>query len=122
MDLDFDISKIEGFEWDQGNIEKNKLKHNVNKEECEEAFLNQPLRIFDDEIHSGAEKRYGLLGKTNKQRRLVVFFTIRDNKIRVISTRDQGKKDRKIYDEIENQYKKKARWTYYEENKKASRI
>lgn len=109
MDLDFDIYKIEGFEWDQGNIEKNELKHNVNKTECEEVFLNQPLRIFDDEIHSGVEKRYGLLGKTNKQRRLVVFFTIRANKIRVISTRDQGKKDRKIYDEIENQYKKKAR-------------
>lgn len=109
MSLGFDISGIEGFEWDQGNIDKNKLKHSVSKEECEEVFFNQPLRIFDDEVHSGVEKRYGALGKTNKQRRLVVFFTIRNNKIRIISTRDQGKKDRKFYEEIEKQYKKKVR-------------
>ena len=107
MALDFDISKIEGFEWDPGNIDKNKLKHSVNKEECEEVFLNQPLSIYDDEIHSGTEKRYGALGKTNKERHLVVFFTIRENKIRVISARVQGKKDRKIYGKIEEYYRKR---------------
>ena len=109
MSLDFDISKIEGLDWNEGNIEKNKIKHNVNKEECEEAFLNQPLRIFDDEVHSKLEKRYGALGKTNKGRRLVIFFTVRGNKIRVISARDQGKKDRKVYLELEEQYEKKVR-------------
>lgn len=110
MDLDFDIVKIEGFIWDKGNIEKNKAKHNVDKDECEEVFLNQPLRVFDDEVHSNLEKRYGALGKTSKDRKLVVFFTIRNDRIRVISARDQGKKDRKIYQQIEQQYEKqKAR-------------
>lgn len=107
MVLDFDLLKIEGFDWNKGNLEKNKLKHNVSKEECEEIFLNQPLRIFDDEVHSKREKRYGALSKTNKGRRLVIFFAIRDNKIRVISARDQGKKDKKLYQEIEEQYKQK---------------
>lgn len=110
MDLDFDIVKIEGFIWDKGNIEKNKAKHNVDKDECEEVFLNQPLRVFDDEVHSNLEKRYGVLGKTSQDRKLVVFFTIRNDRIRVISARDQGEKDRKIYQQIEQQYEKqKAR-------------
>jgi uncharacterized protein len=109
MSLDFKISDIEGFDWDKGNIEKNKLKHGVNKEECEEVFLNQPLRIYDDNIHSKLEKRYGALGKTQKGRHLVVFFTIRDNKMRVISAHNQGKKDRKVYQDVEEQYKKRAR-------------
>ncbi len=107
MDLDFDIVKIEGFIWDKGNIEKNKAKHDVDRDQCEEVFLNQPLRVFDDEVHSKLEKRYGALGKTSKNRQLVVFFTVRNNRIRVISARDQGKKDRKIYQQIQQQYEKK---------------
>lgn len=108
MALDFDIAKIEGFDWDKGNIDKNRIKHNVFKEECEQMFLNQPLRIFDDEVHAKQEKRYGALGKTNKGRCLVIFFTVRSHRIRVISARDQGKKDRKIYQEAERQFKKES--------------
>ena len=104
-----DIAKIKGFAWDKGNINKNKDKHNVSKDECEEAFLNQSAHFFDDEIHSKNEKRYGLLGKTNKGRKLVVFFTIRSQKIRVISARDQGIKDKKIYEEVELTFKIKGR-------------
>lgn len=92
MKTTFDISKIVGFDWDKGNIDKNKIKHLLEKEECQEVLLNQPLRIFDDEVHSGNEKRYGALGRTNK--------------IRIISARDQGKDERKTYQEAERQYKK----------------
>lgn len=101
-----DIGRIVGFDWDRANIDKNKIKHNVEKEECQEALLNQPLRIFDDEVHSKNEKRYGALGRTNKRRHLAIFFTIRNNKIRVISARDQGEDERKTYQEVERQYKK----------------
>ncbi len=104
----FVLSRIEGFDWDKGNIDKNRIKHNVFKEECEQVFYNQPLRIFDDDVHVKNEKRYGALGKTNKGRYLVIFFTIRSNKIRVISARDQGKKDRKVYQEAERQFKKES--------------
>lgn len=103
---DFDPAKLEGFEWDEGNVNKNKEKHNVGYKECEEVFLNEPVRVFDDDIHSKAEERYGALGKTNGGRRLVVFFTVRENRIRVISARDQGKKDREIYEEVEKEFKK----------------
>ncbi len=103
-----DLTKLEGFEWDRGNITKNKEKHNVGKQECEEIFFNKPFFIFDDDVHSGEEKRYGALGITNKQRRLSLFFTIRKNKIRVISARAQGKKDRTIYANEEQKLLKKA--------------
>jgi len=41
------------------------------------------------------------LGKTNKGRLLFLVFTIRDNKIRIISAKDMNKKERRIYHEIE---------------------
>lgn len=100
----FDFSKLEGFEWDQWNVNKNWEKHKVDYKECEEIFINEPVRIFDDNIHSKSEKRYAALGKTNKGRCLVVFFTIRKKKIRIISARDQGQKDRKVYEETEKEF------------------
>lgn len=101
-----DLAKIEGFEWDEGNLLKNKIKHSVESKECEEVFLNEPLRFFDDDVHSGSEKRYGVLGKTNRSRKLTIFFTIRKNRIRVISAYDQGKDDRKIYALVEEEFSK----------------
>ncbi len=101
-----DLTKIDGFEWDEGNSLKNKIKHDVESKECEEVFLNEPLRFFDDDIHSGNEKRYGVLGKTNNGRKLTMFFTIRKYKIRVISAYDQGKNDRKIYALVEVEFEK----------------
>lgn len=98
MALDFDLSKLEGFEWDKGNL-KHIEKHNVNYRECEEAFLNKPLIVNGDETHSQTEERFRVYGKTNKSRLLCVIFMIRDNKIRVISARNQNKKERKEFKE-----------------------
>lgn len=92
----FDPSKIEGFEWDQGNLEHIK-KHNVGYKECEEIFFNTPLRVNKDKTHSQIEERLQALGKTNKERSLFIAFTIRENKVRIVSARDQNKKERKIY-------------------------
>src|SRR5258708_5400767 len=98
----FDLSKLEGFEWDEGNSKKNKEKHNVEKDECEQLFFNQPLIIFEDDRHTTEkEKRYGALGKTNEDRKLAIYFTIRNNRIRIISARDQGKKDKQEYSKEE---------------------
>lgn len=99
-----DLTKIVEFDWDQGNMTKNKIKHGVEAKECEEVFLNPPVRFFDDEVHSDGEKRYGVLGKTSNGRKLTIFFTVRKNKIRVISAFDQGKKDRKIYAQVEKEF------------------
>jgi uncharacterized protein len=85
------------FDWDKGNIDKNWEKHRVFYREAEEVFFNQPLLIFSDKKHSGTEKRYQALGVANNGRTLSIFFTIRNKKIRVISARDQNKKEKQRY-------------------------
>ena len=92
-----DIHSIDGFEWDDGNIDKNWAKHHVSHSECEELFFNLPLLLADDKKHSDGEKRYYASGQTNTNRRLFIAFTIRENKIRVISARDMGQKEGKVY-------------------------
>jgi uncharacterized DUF497 family protein len=41
-----------GFQWDQGNIDKNLIKHKVENWECEQIFFNRPLLVLDDPQHS----------------------------------------------------------------------
>lgn len=96
------LGELVGFQWDRGNSNKNKLKHGVEDRECEEIFSNKTLIIFEDKTHSRQEARWGALGKTNRGRRLAVYFTVRNNKIRVISARDQSQKDRAVYMSIES--------------------
>ena len=85
------------FEWDEGNKDKNWEKHRVHFKEAEEIFLNKSLITFPDIKHSFTEKRFQALGVTNNKRKLSVFFTIRGDKIRVISVRNQNKKERVRY-------------------------
>lgn len=88
------------FEWDKGNIDKNLLKHEVTNKEAEEVFSNKPLFVSEDFKHSKTEKRFQALGKTNKVRLLFVSFTIRKNKVRIISVRDMSKKEVTVYEKI----------------------
>ncbi len=99
MGSTFDLSKVEGFEWDKGNLEHIR-KHKVGYRESEESFLNKPLVINKDETHSQAEERFRVYGKTNKDRSLFLIFTIRNNKIRVITARDQNNKESKEFKKI----------------------
>lgn len=92
------LKEISSFEWDNGNKGKNFLKHRVIDEECEEVFFDQNKKILIDAVHSGIEERYLLIGKTKKQRMLFLVFTIRKNKIRIISARDLNKKEYKLYE------------------------
>ncbi len=93
------ISNCDGFQWDDGNIDKNWQKHKVKNSECEEVFFNQPLMIGHDHKHSTAEKRYFVLGQTDTGRKLFIVFTIRAEKIRVISARNMTKKEKRKYNE-----------------------
>ena len=44
-----------------------------------------------------------MLGHTDPGRRLFIVFTVRNNRIRVISARDMSRKERKIYEELGNE-------------------
>ena len=92
------FDKVQGFQWDSANLEKNWIKHQVSQFECEEVFFNEPILLFEDAKHSDHEPRNYVLGKTNLERRLFLVFTVRNNLIRVISARDMSKKERGIYE------------------------
>jgi uncharacterized protein len=95
------INQTEEFDWDEGNRLKNWRKHKVNYLEIEEVFFNKPLLLNEDIAHSDKEKRFQCLGKTNQDRKLFISFTVRKNKIRVISARDQSQKERRVYEKSE---------------------
>lgn len=89
------------FEWDEGNSEKNYRKHQVTRQEAEEVFINEPFIISEDVTHSNEnEKRFQGLGRTNYERKLFISFTIRNEKIRVISVRDMSKKEGVVYEKL----------------------
>jgi len=96
-----DFARLVGFEWDAGNQRKGEDKHRVSQVEAEEIFFNAPLLIIVDGKHSQVESRFLALGKTNKARGLAVIFTLRQNAtlIRVISARDQHRKERALYEQ-----------------------
>lgn len=95
------LEKCTGFEWDNGNQNKNWSKHRVSSLECEQVFFNEPLLLYQDEKHSYSEPRLYVLGRTDDFRELFIVFTIREHLIRVISARDMSKKERQIYEEAE---------------------
>lgn len=86
------------FQWDEGNIGKNK-KHKVEDKESEEVFFDEKRFIFKDLVHSESEERLRILGKTKKGRLLFVVFTKRGKRIRIISARDINKKEVYLYEE-----------------------
>jgi uncharacterized protein len=85
------------FDWDSGNVEKN-LKHDVIPMEAEQVFLDDDKIIYRDVFHSHLEERYIILGKTNEGRLLYTVFTMREEKVRIISSRDINKKEVQLYE------------------------
>lgn len=96
MDL---FKKPISFEWDSGNREKNWAKHRVANEESEEVFFDSHKRILKQVLYHEEEERFLLVGKTKRERLLLVVFTIRGEKVRVISSRDLNRKERILYEE-----------------------
>lgn len=92
-----DLSSLTGFEWDESNRDKNWIAHQVSSGECEEVFFNLPLLLEYDQAHSRREDCFYVLGQTNMGRRIFIVFTIREDRIRVISARDISRKERAAY-------------------------
>jgi uncharacterized DUF497 family protein len=95
-----DLSKVIGFDWDDGNARKNE-RHGVSMAEAEQVFFNSPLLVLSDAKHSQVELRFHALGKSNEGRPLHMAFTLRNDGqlIRVISARDMHRKERTVYEQ-----------------------
>ena len=91
------MPEFKGFDWDKGNVEKNWVSHHVTPQEAEQVFFNRPVIVADDPEHSQRERRYFVLGQTDKDRALFIAFTVREERIRVISARDMSRRERRMY-------------------------
>ncbi len=94
-----DLSKITGFEWDKGNIDKSFQKHGITPNETEQVFTDEDVQVERDIKHQEKEKRYIAIGKNAAEKVLFTVFIIRKPKIRVISTRSANQKERRLYEE-----------------------
>jgi len=82
------------FEWDDAKAEANLQKHQVSFAEAATAFADPLAAIFSDSDHSDDEIREILVGHTERGRLLVVNFTERAGRIRVISARAASSSER----------------------------
>ena len=97
------LENCNGFDWDEANIRKNRERHEVTPEEAEDVFFHELLVVRSDVRHSKGDKRYYVLGQTSAGRRLFIAFTVRRNRIRVISVRDMNRNEKETYARYEKE-------------------
>ncbi|HZE63456.1 MAG TPA: BrnT family toxin [Pyrinomonadaceae bacterium] len=88
-----------GFEWDARKASANLRKHEVSFDEAATVFDDPLARIFDDPNHSLNERREIIIGHSIRERLLLVCFSERPSKIRIMSARPLTRKERKDYEE-----------------------
>lgn len=87
------------FEWDTRKAESNLKAHGVSFHEATTVFAD-PLSItISDPDHSSVEARFLDIGLSYLGRLLVVSYTERGDKIRLISARLGTRNERKQYEE-----------------------
>ena len=88
------------FEWNEHKARLNRGKHGISFDEASSVFDDLLAKIFDDESHSGEERREIIIGLSIKRRLLLVCFVERPNeRIRIISARMPTSQERQAYEE-----------------------
>lgn len=82
-------------EWDDNKAAINYKKHGIHFEDAALIFLDDNLIADYDEEHSHDEDRIKVIGMVGKI--LVVIYTERGEKLRLISARNATKKERRKY-------------------------
>jgi uncharacterized DUF497 family protein len=86
------------FDWDLRKAEQNLAKHGVSFDEASTVFGDPLAATVPDSVHSQSEARFVTMGQSAQGRILVVAHTDRADKIRVISARLAGSRERKQYE------------------------
>ena len=87
------------FEWDENKARVNLKKHGVSFDEAVSVFRD-PLSItVADQTHSESEYRFIDIGISDLGRVLVVSYTERASRIRIISCRQALLMERRAYEE-----------------------
>jgi uncharacterized DUF497 family protein len=88
------------FEWDDWKARLNEEKHGVSFAEARSCFEDVFAVQTYDRSHSADEDRFVLMGTSEKNRIVVVAFTVRGrDTIRMISARVALRKERTRYEE-----------------------
>jgi len=87
------------FEWDDAKAAANLKKHGVAFDEALSVFADPLARIFDDPDHSEGEPREIIIGHSAKPRLLLVGFTERSGRVRLIHARRATKSERERHEE-----------------------
>jgi uncharacterized DUF497 family protein len=87
------------FEWDAKKANENLKKHGVAFEEALTVFADPLARIFDDPDHSEDEPRELIIGHSANQRLLIVSFTEREPRTRIIGARQATAHERRDYEQ-----------------------
>jgi uncharacterized DUF497 family protein len=107
MDSDADVDDQGSFEgldfvWYPTKAVSNLKKHKVSFEEAMTVFGDEKHIVFPDREHSFEEERYLAVGNSKRARLLVLCFTERVPKLRLISARLAESWERREY-EIANE-------------------
>ncbi len=81
--------------WDKKKDKLNILKHNICFETAARVFLDENRIEFYDDIHSLNEDRYITIGRVHEI--IMVVYTVRKSKIRMISARVATRREREWY-------------------------
>ncbi len=87
------------FEWNPRKATTNLRKHKVSFAEATTAFNDPFGATVTDPDHSNEEERFILVGQSNRQRLLIIAFTERSGRIRIINARLLTEAERKQYEE-----------------------
>ena len=87
------------FEWDPTKARANEEKHGVSFFEAREIFDDDHSSTVPDPDHSEDEDRYLIFGVSKAPRHLVVSYTERDDRIRLISAREMTPQERRAYEQ-----------------------
>jgi len=87
------------FEWDRDKARANLSKHGVSFDEAKTVFDDPVYIDFYDPDHSDDEDRYIIVGQSQQRRLLVVSYTERRLRIRLISAREATRAEKDAYEE-----------------------
>jgi uncharacterized DUF497 family protein len=87
------------FEWDPDKARENERKHGVTFVEASEVFDDDHSSSVRDPDHSADEERYLIFGISKQGKYLVVSYTERGDRIRLISARQMTSRERRAYEQ-----------------------
>lgn len=88
------------FEWSPLKAEKNRGKHGITFMEGSTAFSDPYSLTIPDPNHSVFEQRLVHLGLSETGKLVVVSYTERSDRIRIISVRHASRRERKYYEQV----------------------